>query len=230
MNHKAFFDPEMIAGDDHQLFEKNGFFIYKAQSIRSTISKPLLEDIYKHQSSAIHSYIPGHKKGNTLPSGFLKEQIPWIIDAYRDPATLSGLSAIVGCSVTPVPLEHPMSIAALIYKDCGDWIGWHYDYNYYRGRCFTVLFTLSNAADHQSQSSSSLEIKTRKLHQSFSPEVNSMVIFEGSRVFHRVTPIAAKENRVVLSMLYATDSRTHYLKNFIRQLKDLAFVGKSAFY
>jgi len=50
----------------------------------------------------------------------------------------------VKLNLFPTDLNLPTSCAILIYENEGDWINWHYDYNYYDGRFFTLLIPISN--------------------------------------------------------------------------------------
>ncbi len=54
---------------------------------------------------------------------------------------------------------------------------------------------------------------------------NALVVFEGAKVRHKVTPIAAGERRIVLSMTYCTDPRNSVVQESMRRVKDTAFFG-----
>ena len=54
---------------------------------------------------------------------------------------------------------------------------------------------------------------------------NTLVVFEGSRVRHRVTSTGPGDLRVILSMTYCDDPHTGYLKELVRRVKDTAFFG-----
>jgi hypothetical protein len=54
---------------------------------------------------------------------------------------------------------------------------------------------------------------------------NTLVVFEGARVLHKVTPILSGEKRVILSMTYCTDPRASLLQGIVRRVKDIAFFG-----
>ena len=57
---------------------------------------------------------------------------------------------------------------------------------------------------------------------------NRMIVFEGARVRHRVTPIAEGERRVVWSMTYCADPRNSAWQGVARRVKDTAFYGLRA--
>ena len=117
----------------------------------------------------------------------------------------------------------------LCYKDAGDHIGWHYDHNFYRGRHFTVLLMLVNRAADGGPSKSRLQHQLADgSAEAIDMPDNTLVVFEGARVRHRVTPIAEGDLRMVLSMTYCDDPRTHPLKDAARRIKDTAFFGLRA--
>lgn len=64
--------------------------------------------------------------------------------------------------------------------------------------------------------------------QDFDTAANSLIVFEGSRVRHRASPVGENERRVILSMTYCADPRISRIKEFIRRCKDTAFFGLRA--
>ena len=57
---------------------------------------------------------------------------------------------------------------------------------------------------------------------------NTLVVFEGARVLHRVTTLAEGERRIVLSMTYCSDPRNSRLQEAARRIKDTAYFGLRA--
>jgi hypothetical protein len=54
---------------------------------------------------------------------------------------------------------------------------------------------------------------------------NTVVVFEGAHVRHRVTPTAEGDLRVVLSMTYCADPRISWSLELARRVKDTAYYG-----
>jgi hypothetical protein len=52
-----------------------------------------------------------------------------------------------------------------------------------------------------------------------------MIVFEGNKILHKVTPIREGERRVVLSMTFCTDPRNSLVQGIARRIKDTAFFG-----
>jgi len=57
---------------------------------------------------------------------------------------------------------------------------------------------------------------------------NTLIVFEGAKVRHRVTALAEGERRIVLSMTYCTDPRNSRLQEAARRVKDTAYFGLRA--
>jgi len=176
------------------------------------------------------SYIPGHKKGGTLSYEAVHRHAPNCLAFYHSSALREHLGQIVGTAIETTP-DHDQSSCSLLYYDRpGDHIGWHYDYNFYRGRHFTVLLSLFNRAEQEQSGSSptstgNLQCKKNGRLSTLPTVENSLVIFEGQRVFHRATAVSENQLRVMLSMTFCTDPRTNRLKELARRLKDTAYFG-----
>lgn len=176
-------------------------------------------------SRMVPSYIPAHKKGNTLSYENIHRYAHGCLGLYHSPELREWVSAITGEDVYPTPDQDQSSLSVLCYKDPGDHIQWHYDLNFYRGRHFTVLLSLANESSSGGISQSQLMRKTTSGEECIDTSPNVLVIFEGAKVLHRVTPTAEGDLRIVLSMTYCADSTTNPLKEFARRVKDTAFYG-----
>lgn len=172
------------------------------------------------------SYLPSHKKGGTIAYETLVSDAPDIVGFYQSPEMLRLISEIVGQPVEPTPLHDQSSCSVLVYEKPGDHIGWHYDHNFYKGRHFTVLLPIVNRGSQPGTlSAARLMAKLGSEERSIATPPNTMVVFEGARVVHKVTPIKDGERRVVLSMTYCTDPRNSMLQGVARRIKDTAFFG-----
>jgi hypothetical protein len=175
------------------------------------------------------SFVPVHKKGGTVAYETLVSNAPAIVSCYHSRDLLAFVSRLVGVEVRPTPISDQSSLSLLFYDKPGDHIGWHYDHNFYRGRHFTLLLALDNqgrAADGLSHA----ELKARLAgeERGIATPSNMLVVFEGARVHHKVTPILEGERRLVLSMTYCADPRAHWWQGVSRRIKDTAFYGVRA--
>jgi hypothetical protein len=139
------------------------------------------------------------------------------------------VSRIVGERIRPTPINDQSSLSVLFYEKPGDHIGWHYDHNFYRGRHFTVLLPVINEGSAPSGLSHALlQAKIDGQETDIATPPNTLIVFEGARVNHKVTPIHGGERRLVISMTYCTDPRANVLQGAARRIKDIAFFGPRA--
>jgi hypothetical protein len=174
-------------------------------------------------------HIPQHKRGETISYQTLRNSAPQIVAFYQSGETSRALSERLRVRVMPTPMRDQSSCSILIYNQEGDHIGWHYDYNFYNGRHFTALLPLVNEAKGGADlSSSRLMTRTNGREQEIPTPPNTLVMFEGVHVCHRVTPLKEHERRVILSMTFCTDCGTTPLKDLERRIKDTAYFGLRA--
>ena len=175
------------------------------------------------------SYLPTHKKGGTVAYETLERQAPSLVEFYRSAELRALVSDIVRLKVEPTPLHDQSSCSVLFYEKPGDHIGWHYDHNFYRGRHFTVLMPMVNRG-HAPNGLSQARLLARQngRDEMIPTPPNSMIVFEGARVRHKVTPIGEGERRIIWSMTYCSDARNSALQGAARRVKDTAFFGLRA--
>jgi hypothetical protein len=175
------------------------------------------------------SYIPTHKKGGTIAYETLIENAPAIVSCYHSRKLMELVSRIVGVRVMPTPINDQSSLSLLFYDRPGDHIGWHYDHNFYRGRHFTVLLALDNRGEAEGGLSHAvLKARTGGHELEIATPPNTMVVFEGAAVRHKVTPILNGERRLMLSMTYCTNPGATWRQGVSRRMKDTAFFGLRA--
>jgi hypothetical protein len=189
----------------------------------------LREEARASRPRAERSFIPGHKKGGTLSYEAIHRHAPTCLAFYHAPALHEWLGAVVGERLRPTADHDQSSCSILYYDQPGDHIHWHYDYNFYRGRHFTVLLSLVNRSTDGGVSSGRLMQRTQAGEViEWDTAENVLVVFEGARVFHRASPIAEGDERVMLSMTLCTDPGIHPLKELARRVKDTAYYGPRA--
>lgn len=175
------------------------------------------------------SYIPAHKKGGTVAYESLFAAAPAIIALYHAPEMRDFVSRIVGEPVRPTPIHDQSSLSVLFYEKPGDHIGWHFDHNFYRGRHFTVLLPVINQGSRPNGlSHAQLQARIAGRETDIPTSPNTLIVFEGAQVHHKVTPIIEGERRLVISMTYCTDPRANVAQAIARRIKDVAFFGPRA--
>ncbi|MEE4377939.1 MAG: hypothetical protein V2J55_10595 [Candidatus Competibacteraceae bacterium] len=172
------------------------------------------------------SYLPGHKKGGTIAYEKLHSLAPKLVAFYQSAELRALCSRIIGEAVVPTPIHDQSSCSLLFYEKPDDHIGWHYDYNFYHGRHFTALLPIVNQSTEDDRlSSAKLVIKTGGQDIVIPTPPNSLVLFEGAHIYHKVTPLGHQERRILLSMTFCTNPQTSLIKNQIRRIKDTAYFG-----
>ena len=126
------------------------------------------------------------------------------------------------------PDNDPHSCALYYYTEAGDHIGFHYDTSYYKGARYTILMGLVDRStqcklvcelfkDVPDQTPRTLELVTQP---------GDMVIFNGDKLWHAVTPLGEGEERIALTMEYVTNPEMGSFKRLYSNLKDsFAYFG-----
>lgn len=189
----------------------------------------LREEGLSHLDQGIRSYIPTHKKGRSLPYESLHHFAPHCLALYHSDTLRQWVGKVVGEEVYPAGVHDQSAASILFYDQPGDHINWHFDHNFYHGRQFTVLISLVNKGPNGSLSASKL---MRKDAEGNAIEVdsseNTLVVFEGAQVLHRVSPTDPGDLRVIFSMTYNTVPKIGPMHEFCRRVKDTAFHGLKA--
>jgi hypothetical protein len=186
----------------------------------------LAAEALANRSRVERSYIPTHKQGGTVSYENIHRHAPLALGVFHSPAFRNWLSGIVGAAVVPTADHDQSSCSLLVYTESGDHIDWHYDHNFYRGRHFTVLICLINQGADGGRSASNLlwrDPSGGEHRADLGP--GDLVVFEGARIRHKVTPLADGDLRVMLSMTFATDPRIAPSRELVRRVKDTAFYG-----
>jgi hypothetical protein len=175
------------------------------------------------------SYLPMHKKGGTVANETITRQAPELAALYLGPLLRDLVARITGVEVVPTPVHDQSSLSLLVYERPGDHINWHFDHNFYRGRHFTLLIPLVNhGTDIDRLSHARLIARVGGEERVVATPPNTIVLFEGAKVLHKVTPIHDGERRIVLSMTYTTDPAAAWWQGVLRRFKDIGFFGLRA--
>jgi hypothetical protein len=168
------------------------------------------------------NYIPRHKKGGSVSYFTVREQAPELMELYRSPAYLTFLSKLTGTQLMLCPENDPHACALYYYTEAGDHIGFHYDTSYYKGARYTVLLGL---VDKSKQCKLIAQLykddprrQMKELELATGP--GDMVIFNGDKLWHSVTPLGEGEERVVLTLEYVTNQDMGRFKRLYSNLKD----------
>jgi hypothetical protein len=191
----------------------------------------LLPEVEKLRAEVHRNYIPKHKKGGSVSYYTLTLKAPVFVELYRSPAFIDFISRLVGHPVMPCPDDDPHACALYFYNQPGDHIGFHYDTSYYKGARYTVLMGLvQRSAECRLICQLYKGDATRAMQElRLTTPPGAMVIFNGSKLWHGITPIEGGAERIVLTMEYVTNPEMGAFNRFVSNMKDaIAYFGFSA--
>jgi hypothetical protein len=202
-------------------------FLFIEQFLTPSVMGPLLDDVRRLEPGLNRNYIPRHKKGGSVSHYAIADDGPALLAFYRSERFRRFLSGLVRADLKLCPDDDPHACALYFYTEAGDHMGYHYDTSYYKGARYTVLFGLVQ------DSSSRLKCRLHTRQAGRAPvdlEVathpGSMVIFNGDKVYHGVSPSQEGDRRVVYTMEYVTSQEMGRAKRVFSNLKDaFAYFG-----
>jgi hypothetical protein len=207
-------------------------FLFVPHFLAPAVVERLLEDVGRLEPGLNRNYIPRHKKGGSVSHFDIAANGPALLAFYRSDAFRLFLSRLVRADLKLCPDEDPHACALYFYTEAGDHMGHHYDTSYYKGARYTVLVGL--VQDSTSRLLCRLHTRQpgrapRDLAVATTP--GAMVIFNGDKVYHGVSPSQAGDRRVVLTLEYVTSQEMGRFKRAFSNLKDaFAYFGiKSLF-
>jgi len=214
-----------ICNGDFCLYKE--FEINLSESIKDEINKMLnltqiqkRVDIEMYPEIIFNCALP-NKKGITISTQNVSKYAPELINFYQN-NLCKFISNKINLDLFPTDINLPTTCAILIYENEGDWINWHYDYNYYDGRFFTLLIPITNnltCTKFQFKTNND-EIKTINLIN------NNSVLFEGNYLYHMASKLCKDQKRILLSCQYVTNNNISILNKIRLGLKDFAYTGK----
>ena len=217
------FDQVLLA----EKYKAQGEFVAIENGLDSEFLYPLLDPIPTLSNAVHRNLIPGHKKGGSVSRHDIDQYTPLYKEFYSAKEWILFLSNTIGKELLRCPLADPHAYALYYYTQAGDHIGYHYDRSYYRGERFTVLIGLVN----RSSCLLEYELHTKdsgRGNQKGSIALNpgTIVIFNGDKLRHRVTPCRKGEQRIALTLEYVTDTSMTSYNRFISNVKDsIAYFG-----
>lgn len=179
------------------------------------------------------NFIPGHKKGGSVSYALLQEHAPIFQALYQSPEFIEFLSNLVGARLLTCPPDDLHSCALYYYTEPGDHIGYHYDTSYYKGARYTILLGLVERSPSCRLVCQLYKDDPQRETQELSLPMDpgTMVIFNGDKLWHAVTPLAAGEERIVLTLEYVTNQEMGRFHRIFSNLKDaFAYFGPASLF
>jgi len=208
-------------------FVEHGAFLYLDEFLPHELTARLADSARALEPALNRNYLPGHKQGGSVSRHTIDRLAPHIGELYRSRALIEWLEAVTGDKLLVSPADDPHAYALYYYTREGDHIGWHYDTSYYDGRRYTLLVGVID----DSSCRLDYELHTRTPGAAVIPgsiqyPPGAIVLFDGDKLRHRITPAKAGEMRVSLTFEYVTDARMRPWRRFISNMKDaVAYFG-----
>ena len=201
-------------------------FVYFERLLPESVIAPMVEEVQRTRAAINRNYIPRHKKGGSVSYYTLREQAPAILTLYRSPAFLDFVREVTGQAAQPCPEGDPHACALYFYTEPGDHIGFHFDTSYYKGTRFTVLVGLIERSSSRLVCQLHKDDPGRMRELQIATDPGTLVLFNGDKLWHKITPLGEGEERVSLTLEYVTDARMTPAKRFISNMKDaVAYFG-----
>ncbi len=194
--------------------------------------QPLLDEVEQLTPLLNRNYIPGHKKGGSVSHFIIAEKAPYLLAFYHSEVLRDFLSRLAGVDLKLCPKNDPHACALYFYTEDGDHMGYHYDTSYYEGKRYTVLVGLiQNSSSRLLCRLNTRRPEAEQKEMALETVPGSMVIFNGDKLYHAVSPNKEGEKRVIFTMEFVTDTRIKGAKRIFSNLKDaFAYFGVKSFW
>ncbi|MBI4657568.1 MAG: 2OG-Fe(II) oxygenase [Verrucomicrobia bacterium] len=211
---------------EHEYWEQDEF-LYLNNFLPPEVLRVWEQELTTLRPRIHRNYIPGHKKGGSVGYDTMRVLAPAMDAVYRSQSFIQFLQKLVRAEIKECPESDPHRCALYAYTEQGDHIGFHYDTSYYKDRRYTVLFGLRDDSNsrlvcrlHTRNANRETEWMAVKLAP------GTLVLFNGDKVYHAVTPLQKGEERFVLTLQYVTSEEMHWFWRFVSNMKDsIAYFG-----
>ena len=208
-------------------FNEQGEFICVSDCLNPPAVQGLLSALPSLEPHVHRNFIPGHKKGGSISRFDLDRHAPDFGRLYRDTGLLSFLCELTGSELKYCPDDDPHTYALYYYTEAGDHIGYHYDTSYYQGERYTVLIGLVDESSCMLEYELFRDDPTRDTiaaAERLAP--GTMVVFNGDKLWHRISPAQEGDRRVALTLEFVTSTKMRPFRRFVSNMKDaIAYFG-----
>jgi alkylated DNA repair dioxygenase AlkB len=201
-------------------YERQNAFVALDACLPPSLVQRLVAEVEPLRSAVHRVRVPGKRSGS-VSWHTLRARAPAVVALYRSPALLAFLEALTGTRLEPCPDRDPHACALYWYSEPGDYITAHYDTSFYAGRRYTVLLGLVNRTRSRLACQLFRDVPGRApVDLEVATEPGTLVVFDGDKLWHRITPLGAGEERITLTMQYVTTRAMTPFKRFVSDMKD----------
>jgi len=215
-----------IAASAERYRAQNEFLIVE-RFLEPTVVAAMVSEANAVRGRINRNYVPGQKKGGSVSSFVLADAAPVTTGLYESPELIALLGKIVGEQLLVCPETDPHRCALYFYTEKGDHIGYHYDTSFYKGKRYTVLLGLIERSSSRLVCQLYKDDPSRETEElSIATTPGTLVVFNGDKLWHCVTPLGENEERLVLTFEYVTDQRMGLAHRLVSDVKDaVAYFG-----
>ncbi len=202
-------------------YEANGAFLHLPAFLPPALLEAVQAECWALSARAHRSWIPGHKRGGAVEWRHLCAAAGTVAALYRSHSLHAFVDTIVGEPTLRCPERDPHRCALYVYTRAGDHIGFHYDRSYYRGRRFTLLLgVIDDSSQRLVCDLRAPGDARRQAPVTIRTTPGTLVLFDGDRLRHAITPLGTGQRRLVVTMEYVTDARIWPWLRLFSDLKD----------
>lgn len=217
--------------DTRRSYRDQNEFVMLDRFLTQPVVDRLLREVDVLTPDVNRNDVPGHKKGGSVSFYTVLHKAPALLALYRSPALIAFLSRLVNAHLMLCPEDDPHSCALYYYTQPGDHIGFHYDKSYYKGARYTVLIGLVERSEHcRLVARVRTRGETEEIRETRVPmDPGTVVLFNGDKLWHAVTPLGKGEERILLTLQYVTNQEMGPFNRAFSNFKDaFAYFGPTA--
>ena len=206
-----------------EIYTLNNFF---SATVFSKIQR-VINQYYNQYNVRNDNYL---RKGSSFSHHQMSDTpLSYINNLFDNVELLNNIKKRTGLNLQFVPKTDPNRLGVLIYQKPQDGIDWHYDGNNYYGNRWVGIFTVKNRNTVTGRPSSSKfsYILDGKEYTRDSRE-NSLLLFRGDKIKHKVSPLGKDEIRIVVSLLFCDicERKINPIDHIYQLMVNLNFYGK----
>jgi len=160
-------------------------------------------------------------QGKKLDYQQIKKLCPELIDYYLNDTFKNYIISIINKNIEFAPESDHYRFFARLYENDDDFLNWHYDNNFTKGKRYTIVIPLlideCNTSEFQIKDRQNSTIITFKI------PIGKGVLYNGSNVYHKITQQKKNCKRLVIIIpIYENYSLTFsgYIRTKIRNITD----------
>lgn len=210
-------DIQSLAGE----YWRQDEFLFVRSFLPPSLGSVLQREVPHLRPFTHRTNIPRVRKGGAVEATVLRKHTACIREVYTSVALMNFLSAVVRRPLLACGEDDEHAMALYSYTEEGDFIHYHYDTSFYKGNRYTMLLTIENNSSCKLLYDLYRRSKHHPVeHHELKTPAGSLVLFNGNKLYHAVSPALKNEQRHVLSLEYLDNKKIGALGKIISELKD----------